>query len=122
MTTWFVAGGWIMWFLSLVGAVAIAAAIGFARAPDPAKLPRLSCLARAVAWALVTGIVTDLAAVGTNIPAHPEWAHSPDLPLLVLAGVAESMSPATLGGAILSVIALLTAVGHGRMRHAPLPM
>jgi hypothetical protein len=118
MVNWFVAGGWVMWFLALVGALAVSAAVGFARFPDLTKLPRIACLSQAVAWALVTGIVTDLAAVGTNIPARAEWAHSPDLALLVLTGVAESMSPGTLGGAILSVVALLTAVGHGRLRNA----
>jgi hypothetical protein len=116
MVNWFVAGGWIMWFLALVGSLAIAAAAGFAHTPDERKLPRVQCLARAVAWALLTGVVTDLAAVGMHIPANPAWAHSPDLALLILTGIAESMSPATLGGAILSVVSLLSAVGHGRMR------
>ena len=103
-----------MWFLAMVGLLTVVAAAGFARFPDARKLPRINALSRAVAWATVTGLCADLAAVGTKIPANPAWAHSPDLPLIVMTGIAESMSPVTLGGAVLSVVALLTAAGHRR--------
>jgi hypothetical protein len=116
MPEWFIAGGWVMWFLAGVGGLAVLAAAGFARRPDRSQLPRIEGLSRALAWGVVTGVATDLAAVGSHIPARPEWAHSPDLPLLVLQGVGESMSPAMFGGALLSVVALLTAAGHGRLR------
>lgn len=113
---WFAAGGWSMWFLTIFGALCVMAAAGFAWRPDPSQLPRIACLSRAVGWSTLVGVSTDLAAVGFTIPSKPEWAHSPDLPLLVLQGFAESMSPATYGGAILSVTALLLAAGHGRLR------
>ena len=116
MPEWFVAGGWVMFFLLAVGVLALVWAAAFAARPDPTQFDRITCLSRAVAWGVVAGVATDLAAVGTKIPANPKWAHSPDLPLLVLQGVGESMSPAILGGAILSVVALLTAVGHARLR------
>jgi len=116
MPEWFVAGGWSMWFLLVVGALALMAALGFARRPDPAGLERLHCLSRAVAWGVVTGIATDLAAVATTIAGRPEWAHGPDFGLLVLQGVGESMSPAILGGAVLSIVGLLSAAGHARLR------
>jgi hypothetical protein len=116
MREWFLAGGWVMWFLSVLGVLSLLAALKFARMPDPAMLPRVRCLARAVGWATLTGVVSDLAAVGTKIPETSAWAHSPDLPLLVLRGVAESLVPAILGCASLSVVALLVAAGHGRLR------
>lgn len=116
MPAWFIAGGWVMWFLAITGALAVLAAATFARRPDPAALDRIHALSRAVAWGVVAGVATDLAAVGVKIPNTPQWAHSPDLALLVLEGVGESMSPAILGGAILSIVALLTAAGHGRLR------
>lgn len=105
-----------MWFLAVIGAVAVLAAASFVHRPDPAKLPRIEALSRAIAWGVVTGVAADLAAVGTHIPGTPEWAHSPDLALLVLQGVGESMSPALFGGALSSVVALLTAAGHARLR------
>ena len=112
-----IAGGWIMGFLLILGVFAVFTALDFTRHPQPDKLPRLEALSRAIAWAIVTGVGADLAAVGTKIPANPKWAHSPDLHLLLLTGIAESMSPLILGGALLSVIALLTAAGHARLRN-----
>jgi hypothetical protein len=116
MPDWFVAGGVSMWFLMVVGALAMWAGGRFALRPDPSQLDRIRELRSALAWGSVAGVASDLAAVGYHIPNRPEWAHSPDLPLLVLQGVGESMSPALFGGAILSVIALLCAAGFGRMR------
>ena len=112
---WFAAGGWSMWFLMVFGALCLFAAAGFARRPDPAQLPRIAALSRAVGWSTLVGVATDFAAVGYHIPAQPEWAHSPDMPLLVLQGLAESMSPVVLGGAVLSVTSLLIAAGHARL-------
>lgn len=112
-----ITGGWIMGFLLLLGAFAVFTALDFTRRPQLEKLPRLEALSRAIAWAIATGLAADLAAVGTKIPANPKWAHSPDVHLLLLTGIAESMSPLILGGALLSVIALLTAAGHARLRN-----
>lgn len=116
MTDWFLAGGWVMGFIVLVGAITLLNAGAFARFPDATRLPRIEWLCRALKWTVITGVAADLAAVGTKIPAKPEWAHSPNVHLLVLEGIAESLVPAILGGAILTVVALLTAAGHGRLR------
>jgi len=113
---WFLSGGWIMWFLGLSGLLTLAACVRFARRPDPTQLPHIGALRGALSWGVVTGVAADLAAVGTKIPANPRWAHSPDLPLLVLQGIAESLAPAILGGALLSISALLLAAGHGKLR------
>lgn len=117
MLSFIIAGGWIMGFLLLLGGFAVVTALDFARRPQLEKLPRLAALSRAIAWAIATGVGADLAAVGTKIPANPKWAHSPDVHLLLMTGVAESMSPLILGGALLSVIALLTAAGHAGLRN-----
>jgi hypothetical protein len=85
------------------------AARPFSTRPDPTT-------SRAVAWAIVNGVASDLAAVASHIAARDDWAHSPDFALLVLQGVGESMSPAILGGGVLSVVSLLCAAGHARMR------
>ena len=113
---WFVNGGFSMWVILIVGVLALVAAAGFARRPDPAKLPRIEQLAIAVKWSSIAGVATDFAAVGLTVPSRPEWAKSPDLPLIILQGVGESMSPLFFGGAFLSSIALLLAAGHGRLR------
>ena len=114
---WFVVGGWSMWFLLILGGLCLLAAGGFAFRPDPTQLPRIASLSRAVGWSALVGVASDLAAVGFHIPHKPEWAHSPDVHLLVLEGFAESMSPAIFGGALLSVASLLVAAGHARLRN-----
>ncbi|HTE43776.1 MAG TPA: hypothetical protein VK636_00920 [Gemmatimonadaceae bacterium] len=116
MPVWFEAGGYVMWFVLLFGLIAVIAAARFAWRPDPTQLDRIQQLSRAVAWAIVNGVASDLAAVASHIAARDDWAHSPDFALLVLQGVGESMSPAILGGGALSVVALLTAAGHARLR------
>ncbi|HMI93682.1 MAG TPA: hypothetical protein VK509_20050 [Polyangiales bacterium] len=113
---WFVVGGWSMWFLLVLGGLSVLAAGKFAFRPDETQLPRIAALSRSVGWSILVGVSSDLAAVGFTIPSKPEWAHSPDLPLIVLEGFAESMSPAIFGGAILSVISILLAAGHARLR------
>lgn len=115
MPEWFVNGGWSMWFLAVVGLLAVVASARFAWHPEPTRLERIHYLARAQAWGVLTGTAADLGAVGLQISGTPEWAHSPDLPLLVLQGIGESMSPVLFGGAVLSVVALLCAAGLGRM-------
>jgi hypothetical protein len=113
---WFVVGGWSMWFLLVLGALSVLAAGKFAFRPNEAELPRIASLSRSVGWSILVGVSSDLAAVGFTIPSRPEWAKSPDLPLIVMTGFAESMSPAIFGGAILSVVSILLAAGHARLR------
>jgi hypothetical protein len=113
---WFRSGGAAMWFLSAVGIAALLAAASFARRPDLALVPRVERLTSAVVWSMVAGVASDLAEVGRAIPSTPEWAHSPDLVLIILTGISESLTPAVLGAAILSVDALLMAAGHARLR------
>jgi hypothetical protein len=116
MPTWFQAGGWVMWFVLLFSGLALLAAGRFAWRPDPTQLERIAQLSRALAWSVITGVASDIAAVAVHVPAHAEWAHSPDLALIILGGIGESMSPVILGAGALSVVSLLCAAGHARLR------
>ncbi|MET0343703.1 MAG: hypothetical protein ABW252_22005 [Polyangiales bacterium] len=119
---WFRAGGVAMWFLTAVGLLALIGGGRFAARPDPALLPRVACLTRALAWGMVAGVASDLAAVGYHIARTPEWAHDPDLAVIAMQGIAESLMPAVLGAAISSVVALLLATGHARLHaHGGVP-
>jgi hypothetical protein len=113
---WFIAGGFIMWVLALDGVLVLSVAIDFARRPIAGKLERIYSLSRALTWSMVVGVAADLMAVGTKVPHNPAWAKSPDLPLLILEGFAESMAPLILGGALLSTVSLLVAAGHATLR------
>lgn len=116
MREWFLAGGWVMWFLVVLGGFTLYRCWRFARVPVPEDLARIDALRSALGWTTFTGVASCLAAVGTHIPGNPAWAHSPDLPLLVLTGLAESLVPAISGGALLSISSLLLAAGHARLR------
>jgi hypothetical protein len=74
-----------------------------------------------VLFSIGAGTMADLAAVGTKIPAHPEWLQSTELPLLVLQGIAESMAPGILGFSLLSLTALECAIGLWRADRTSLP-
>jgi hypothetical protein len=113
---WFAGGGWVMYLLLAVGGLTLFAAYRFALHPDPTQLARIASLQCAVAWTTILGVCADLAAVGFHINANPTWAHSPDLALFVLQGVAESLSPAMLGAGLLGISHMLLAAGHARLR------
>jgi hypothetical protein len=58
-------------------------------------------------------IAADLSKV-FSIVQVPEVAKSPELKLILLMGVSESLSPAVLGFSLLAVAALLCAYGERR--------
>lgn len=115
----FQAGGFPMWFLLIFGLLAIVGAVLFARRPDQNTLGAVKALSVAVLASIGAGTASDFAAVGYNVPEH--FADEPNVHLIVLTGFAESMSPAIMGFAILSVVWLIVAVGHRRSRQAEGP-
>ncbi len=80
-----------------------------------ARLPPIVALALAVLFSIACGVMADIAAVGSKVPARPEWANDPKIHLILLQGLAESMAPGILGFSALSLVALLCAVGLRRL-------
>jgi len=114
-------GGWGMWFVLAFGLVTLAAAAGFAWRPDSRREHAVRAFSRATSFAILSTTGLDLAAVGSRIPANPEWANSPRLHLMVMEGIAESMAPAILGFTLLALAWLFVAVGQRRLtRELPL--
>jgi len=109
------AGGVPMLFVLLLGVAAAVAAVRFAWRPDERRIGAVRALTVAALFSIGVGTCSDLAAVGHNIASNDEWAHSPDMPLMVLQGVSESMSPGILGFALLTIAWLVMAVGHRRL-------
>jgi hypothetical protein len=104
-----------MWAILVLGLLDIALAASFARGAQRQLLPVIAALGCAVLFSVAAGTFADLAAVGTKIPNTPQWATSPQIHLLILEGVAESMAPGILGFSMLSVVSLECAVGLRRM-------
>jgi len=113
--SWFVAGGFPMVFVTLFGCVAVADAARFAAQPAPGRLDPIKAYGVAVALAALAGVAVDLSVVARFVANDPELSVPGTFGPAVLAGIGEALAPAILGGAVLSVVALLSAVGLRRM-------
>ena len=107
-------GGAPMWAILFFGLIDLGAALRYAYRPARARLPPIVALSLAVLFSTACGVMADIAAVGSHVTARPEWANSPKIHLLLLQGLAESMAPGILGFSVLSLVALLCAVGLRR--------
>ncbi len=114
MLTFFTEGGFPMWFLLAFGLATLVFAARFAWVPARRTLRTTFALAGGTAFASATAICADVAAVGHGAPgylkAHPETT----LVDALLQGMAESMSPGILGFAMVSLAALVVALGYQR--------
>jgi hypothetical protein len=113
MIDFFKAGGFIMFVLVAVGLPLLAVAARFARNADPQRLSLIRALTSALAFAAIAGIASDVMAVCHYVARTPDALARP-LPIL-LTGLAESLTPAILAGAIASIAWILVGVGVRRM-------
>jgi hypothetical protein len=104
-------GGFPMFFLLAFGLAALAFAVKFAVAPSQRALKTTTALSAATAFTAVTGICAAFAAVGHQAPDYLKRHPESSLAEVVLLGIGESMSPGILGFTMLSLIALILALG-----------
>lgn len=107
------AGGFNMWVLVALALPALWTAIRFARNADPQRLSMVRALTLALAFASITGWVSNLVATARFVIGDAEALRDP-VPVL-LTGFAEACASLILGGGILVVIWILVAVGVRRM-------
>ena len=115
MMEFFAAGGWPMIVVLLFGALTLVGAGAFFHKPEERHIGMIRGLSVATVFSVLCGVCADLATVFTKVPSTPEWAQSPDLPLIVMQGLGESLTPAILGFSLLSLAWLVTAVGVRRL-------
>jgi hypothetical protein len=115
-------GGFSMWIILLLGVVTLVAAGVYAMRGDRHATGFIEWMNRATLYSTLVGVVSDLAAVGHHVSGmmSGEWKPPPGNDgltptIAMLMGFGESMAPAIVGFAILSMSALLTAIGHRRM-------
>jgi hypothetical protein len=118
MMSFMQAGGWSMWVVLLFGLITLVASGLFAFRPDERKIAFIRAMSLATSFSVLSGVTSDIAAVMTKVPEHPEWSKSPDLHLIVMTGIGESMAPAVLGFTMLSLVWMIAAVGVRRLAHA----
>ena len=119
MLDFMAAGGFPMWAILVFGVMDLALALLFAWRPERQKVPAIMALGLAVLFSVGSGVMADLAAVGSKVPNRPEWANSPKVHLIILEGIGESMAPGILGFTLLSLVALVCAVGLRKMAANP---
>ncbi len=103
-----------MVFVLLLGLTTLAAASRHALSASPSHGNLARSFTTATLFSIAAGVSGNIASVCAKVPANPEWANSPDMPLIVLVGIGEALSPAIVGFALLSSAALLSAVGAHR--------
>jgi len=113
MLEFFVAGGWMMFVVLAAGIPMLVTAAKFARDASTHGLSLVRTLGKAVAFAAITGVITDLASTAKSIATTPEFSKQP-LDFLLL-GFAESMAPAVLGFSLITLAWILVAFGVRRM-------
>ncbi len=108
-------GGVPMIFVLLFGALTLAAAIAFARRPVERMVGMIRGMSIATVFIVLSAIASGLVAVSTNVPQTPEWANHPQIHLIILAGIGESLTPAIVGFSFLAMAWLVTSLGVRRM-------
>lgn len=109
------AGGFPILIVLALGLGLLLISAIFARTPRPTRLGVIRALSVAVTFATLSAVAANVMAVFRKVPANPEWAHSPDLPLIVMTGLGEAITPAILGFTILSIAWMMVAVGMRRI-------
>jgi hypothetical protein len=103
--------GFPIWFVLAFGALTLLCCARYAAMPRSERLPLAGALGLATLFSTITAICADLATVGHQGPTF--LAQHPDMQVyaLVLQGGAESLSPAIIGFSMLTLAALLVALG-----------
>ena len=111
-------GGFPIWFVLAFGALTLLCCARYAATPNIERLPLAGALSLATLFSTITAISADLAAVGHHGPEFLAQHPGTEVYALVLQGGAESLSPAIIGFSMLTLAALLTALGCYRAYEA----
>lgn len=109
------AGGFSIWIVLIFGLITLGVAGLFLWRPNNRRLAVIRGLSVATCFAVLSGLSANLAAVGFKVPQNPEWAKSPDIHLIVMTGIGESLTVAILGFTILALAWLMAALGQRRL-------
>ena len=110
-------GGWGMWAILFVGVLLVVEAARFAHQADPKRLGFLGMLALSTVSASVFTTLVDVAMV-FSVLAREDRVPEGQLVRILFQGMKECLSPGMFGAVILTITALLVAVGMLRRARA----
>lgn len=114
MLEFFRAGGFVMFFVLAFGVLTLGVAARYAFEPREHHTAMIRALSASTVFSVLCGTAANLATVFATVSQNDEWRHSPDMPFIVMMGIAESLTPAMLGFSLLSLAWLVTAAGVRR--------
>lgn len=114
MLTLFREGGFPMWFLLAFSLLSLLTAARYALRPAIDRLRLPIALGAATLFTTITGVAAAFATVGHQAPDYLKLHPEETLTTVLLQGAAESLSPAILGFTVLTLLALLIALGAYR--------
>ena len=97
------AGGIPMIIVISFGLITLFVALRHFWAPSEHRILLVKTLSVATTFSVGAAVTANLAVVMTKVPNHPQWSTSPKLPLIVMTGIGEALTPAVLGFTMLSV-------------------
>ena len=109
------AGGVGMLVVLVVGLITVGTAVVFARRPDERRMAMVRGFTMASLFSVGTAVSSNLATVMYHVPQNPKYAGSPDFAGIVMIGIGESLTPAILGCAFLTVTWIAATVGMRRL-------
>ncbi|MBI5509912.1 MAG: hypothetical protein HY903_14245 [Deltaproteobacteria bacterium] len=115
MLEFLAAGGFTMIPVLGFGLLTLALAGVFAARPSERRYGTVRALSAATLFATGSATAACFAAVMSKVPRTDAWAHSPDMPLLVMTGIGEALTPAIMGLALLTLTWLAVALGWRRL-------
>lgn len=114
MTTLFREAGFPAFFLLAFGLLSLAFGVRFALAPSRRLLRVTLALGAATLFTSINAVFAAFFAVGHGAPAYLARHPQSSAFEVVLLGVGESMTPGILGFTLLSLLALILALGFYR--------
>jgi len=108
-----------MWFLLAFSVLTLLSSARFAAGPSSLRLHAALALGGATLFTALTSIAADLASVGHHAPEYLAQHAELSLATVLLQALAEAMSPAILGFTVLSLAALVLALGFYRAQLGP---
>ena len=106
------AGGVGMWGVLVLGLIALVNAVLFARRPERRRVGVIACMALATLTSALLATCTGLATMG--LAASSMAREGGNVVPVLISGSAECLAPVVLGFALLTVTAVVSAVGMRR--------